>query len=238
VEYPAEEPIRRNSDRSEDTIQGSSTLQLNEIATVMSDGIELTTGSATAQPTVTGIHENANVVPATPRRTWGRRFFGDGLLPFVTFSVLFVGIFNSGTNSMQTGRMILMCIVAKEPGNPDVHRDVVRLFGVLVLTILSLLQYFSARFGRKLNRFLAVIKLLFLVALVLTAMVALKHQLANPDGTVVDRKEDWYRAYPVSSELHFAKALLAVLFSFDGWENATFVSSSFCLSTLTLLIRH
>ncbi|KAK4209015.1 amino acid permease-domain-containing protein [Rhypophila decipiens] len=54
-------------------------------------------------------------------------------------------------------------------------------------------------------------------------MVALKDPLTNPDGSVVDRKEDWSRAYPVDSQLHFAKALLAVLFSFDGWENATFV---------------
>ncbi|KAK3369226.1 amino acid permease-domain-containing protein [Lasiosphaeria ovina] len=187
-----------------------------------SHGIEPAVRKRAADTTATAITEGTNVV-VTQHATLRQRFFGDGLLPFITFSVLFVAIFNSGTNSMQTGRMILLGIAAKEPGSPDVHRDVVRLLGVVILTILSLLQYSSARFGRKLNRFLVVIKLLFMFALFLTAMVALKDPLKNPDGTVVSRVQDWSRAYPVNSELYFAKALLAVLFSFDGWENATFV---------------
>ncbi|KAM7219404.1 Amino acid permease domain containing protein [Rhypophila decipiens] len=125
-------------------------------------------------------HANGNVV-VPQHATLRQRFFGDGLLPFLTFSVMFIAIFNSGTNCMQTGRMILLSIAANEPGSPDVHRDVVRLLGVVILTILSLLQYFSARFGRKLNRFLVVIKLGFMVALFLTVMVALKDPLTNPD---------------------------------------------------------
>jgi len=225
VDYPSERPARRNTVSHNDQIQPAEQhSQHTRTLSNSSHGIRPVSRRGTAGTTATAITEDTDAV-VTQHATRRQRFFGDGLLPFITFSVLFVAIFNSGTNSMQTGRMILLGIAAKEPGSPDVHRDVVRLLGVVILTILSLLQCFSARFGRKLNPFLVVIKLLFMFGLFLTAMVALKDPLTNPDGTVVSRVQDWSRAYPVDSELYFAKALLAVLFSFDGWENATFVSS-------------
>ncbi len=154
-----------------------------------------------------------------------RKFLGDGLLAYITYSIVFVANFNSGTNSMQTGRMILLCIAASEAGTPDVNRDVVRLIGVVVLTAICLLQFFSPEIGRKLNKALAGVKILFLVALFLVAVAANGHPMTTPDeNVVVDRAADWMVWHPTGSKLYFAKALLAVLFAFEGWENATFVS--------------
>jgi amino acid transporter len=153
-----------------------------------------------------------------------RKFLGDGLLAYITYSILFVANFNSGTNSMQTGRMILLCIAAAEPGTPDVNRDAVRLIGVVVLTAICLLQFFSPAIGRALNKGFAVVKILFLFALFFVGVAANAHSMTTPDGVVVDRAPDWTTWHETGSKLYFAKALLAVLFAFEGWENATFVS--------------
>jgi amino acid transporter len=153
------------------------------------------------------------------------RVFGDGLLAYVVYSLLFIGIFNSGTNSMQTGRMILLCIQAG-PGQsaPDLNRDLIRFIGVVTLTILCLIQYFSAEAGRKLNRYLAVLKIIFLFILIVAGGVKAREVQRDTKGNPVDMANEWHRSYDVKSKVNFAKGLLAVLFSFEGWENATFVS--------------
>ncbi|KAK4167859.1 high-affinity methionine permease [Cladorrhinum sp. PSN259] len=168
-----------------------------------------------------------------------RKFLGDGLLAYITYSVSFIGLFNSGTNSMQTGRMILICIAASDTvagEATDINRHVARLIGFVVLTAICLIQYFSPNTGRKLNKFLATIKILFLVALFAVALSAVSKPLMTPgpNGKEVNRAEDWTKWHtPAPKEgqrvikrtwATFAKALLAVLFSFEGWENATFVT--------------
>ncbi|KAK4221863.1 high-affinity methionine permease [Podospora fimiseda] len=176
------------------------------------------------------------IQPNTPRtslrhriKTFLRKFLGDGLLAYVTYSLSFIGVFNSGTNSMQTGRMILICIAASDTASgtaSDINRHVARLIGVVVLTTICLVQFFSPNTGRKLNRFLATVKILFLVALFIVA--------ASATSKPKDPAKDWFtwhtsaprdgRAPTPKTWVTFAKALLAVLFSFEGWENATFVT--------------
>lgn len=190
-------------------------------------------------------------------RKWLRKISGDGLLAYVVYSFLFVGIFNSGTNSMQTGRMILLCIQANQVGNltiparltntsgsttdtrgnlteeaykifvaqaaPDLHGDLVRFIGVVTLTTLCLIQYFSAQSGRRLNRYFAVVKIAFLLILIVAGGVKASETPRGRDGKAVDMAAEWHTWFDTGSKLNFAKALLAVLFSFEGWENATFV---------------
>uniref|UniRef100_A0A0D2Y6U5 Uncharacterized protein n=1 Tax=Fusarium oxysporum (strain Fo5176) TaxID=660025 RepID=A0A0D2Y6U5_FUSOF len=45
------------------------------------------------------------------------------------------------------------------------------------------------------------------------------------EGNDVPRAQDWLTWHGSPSKVQFAKALLAVLFSFEGWENATFLHS-------------
>ncbi|KAH7143767.1 amino acid permease-domain-containing protein [Dactylonectria macrodidyma] len=192
----------------------------------------LINGYGPQQRVVTGT--NGHTHPESPARRatripkWKqimRKFLGDGLLSYISFSMSFVGLFNSGTNSMQTGRMILICIASTQSNvTPDVNLDVVRLIAVCTLTALCLLQYFSPESGRKLNQALAVVKIIFLLALIIVAIVASAEPLKTPKGTVVDRAVDWNVWHKKNPRMSFAKALLAVLFSFEGWENATFVA--------------
>ena len=156
------------------------------------------------------------------RKRWSRRILGDGLLGYITLSILFIAFFNSGTNSMQTGRMVLLCIgsnqVTPEGAIPDVNRDLVRFIGFFTLSAICLLQYFSPEAGRRVNKAFAVIKIIALLVL-----ISVGGNAAIKRGDMAARRAEWREWYPRDNPLAFAKALLAVLFSFEGWENATFV---------------
>jgi amino acid transporter len=166
---------------------------------------------------------------------------GDGLLAFIIYSLMFIVFFNSATNSMQFGRMVLLCINADRDNNNstinaaqgvnnvtvDVNDDLIRYIGVGILTLICLAQFFSPSFGPRLNKFLAVIKIGFLLGLVIVGLTALSHDIKDGKGHDITRSRDWlkWNDRKVESKVSFAKALLIVLFSFEGWENATFVSS-------------
>ncbi|KAM6530406.1 hypothetical protein FALCPG4_008533 [Fusarium falciforme] len=208
-----------------------------ELRTLDSRGTELPVQSSTSPATEPNTPK-ANTPPAITR------FLGDGLFAYITYSIAFVAFFNSGTNSMQIGRFLLLCIQddkdttsssteqenkAEQEVSNDINQDLMRFIGVVTLSIICLLQYFSPGFGRGMNKTLAVIKLAFMVALFIVGIAATGRKIE-------DRSGDWYVWHPTKdeqendsdigerSDLTFAKALLLVLFSFQGWENATFVA--------------
>lgn len=100
-----------------------------------------------------------------------------------------------------------------------------RYIGVSILSIISLAQFFSARFSRRLNISLAIIKIGFLFGLIGVGLSALGGDLNNGIEDPPSRADDWSKQHKVHSRLSIAKALLVVLFTFEGWANATFVSS-------------
>ncbi|KAH7216198.1 amino acid permease-domain-containing protein [Fusarium oxysporum] len=106
----------------------------------------------------------------------------------------------------------------------DVNQDLMRFIGVTIISIICLTQFFSPSWGRKLNKFLAVVKIGFLIGVIIVALTALSSDIEDRKGNAVPRAQDWLEWHGSPSKVQFAKALLAVLFSFEGWENATFVA--------------
>lgn len=103
---------------------------------------------------------------------------------------------------------------ATDGDNPD--QRVLRLIAVVIITIVCLLHYFSARMGRDLNVILAVSKVSMLVVLCIGGAVkATKEHAHNFNGVKPETP---------NSPSSFGAGLLLVLFAFQGWENATFVS--------------
>ncbi|OAL34191.1 hypothetical protein AYO20_06446 [Fonsecaea nubica] len=148
-------------------------------------------------------------------RSWIRRFLGDGLYAYVQYAFLFVAFFNSATNCLQIGRLVLF---ARNP-QEDPDRDFLRVIAFLVLLILCLLQYFSPQSGRVLNQILAAVKILLLLVVLCAGWHAIRvgtylgagfQECGPPEATM--------------SKIQVAKAFLLVIFSYEGWENATFVA--------------
>jgi len=114
---------------------------------------------------------------------------------------------------MQVGREVLIAI--SPDSDPD--RDLIRFIGVFVLSMICLLQYFPAGAGRALNRALAVLKVLMLFVLLVAGGVS---------ASLKDGPSDFTKNEPGFKPIDGFQALLIVLFSYEGWENANFVSRS------------
>lgn len=207
----------------------------------------------------------------SPVRRTMRKLSGDGLLGFVVYAVIFVGVLNSSTNSMQFGKVILVAIQADQfskDARHELNRDLVRFIAVAALSIICLVQFFSPRAGRRLNNLAAVVKILFMLLLIIFGGLAASKARKNPTdwtkkncvfgngtysvfpddttccidsdidsvlrdttcflGDVVDNiirpdTDNKFAKKGTGSDA-WAKAMLLVLFSFEGWENATFVA--------------
>ncbi|KAK2599262.1 hypothetical protein N8I77_011032 [Diaporthe amygdali] len=207
----------------------------------------------------------------SPVRRTMRKLSGDGLLGLIVYAVLFVGVFNSATNSMQFGKVILVAIQAdqfSQDARHEINRDLARFIAVAALSIICLVQFFSPRAGRRLNNLAAVVKILFMLLLIVFGGLAVsKAHKSSTDWTEKNCvfNNGTYSVFPSSPSCCFgrdaesvlrdttcfsssvidniiqpeadtkfakrgtgsdawAKALLLVLFSFEGWENATFVA--------------
>jgi amino acid transporter len=154
-------------------------------------------------------------LPAAPRPGFISRILGDGLLAYTCYAFLFVGLFNSGTNCLQIGRETLIAIHPDEEPNGSL----VRFIGVFALMMICLIQLFSSRAGRVMNRFFALMKITFLIVLFVFGCAYIgKH----------GGQTHFMEKTPNLPTFNYAQALVVVLYSYDGWENATFVSGSLC----------
>jgi amino acid transporter len=147
-----------------------------------------------------------------PPRGFLGRIFGDGLLAYTVYAFLFVAVFNSGENLLWIGNEVLVAISPDETPN----KDLTRFIGIFCLMMICLIQLFSSRAGRVLNGFFALVKLMFLFILFCFGLQAAHNNQGDTEFTQNNGDV-------TSSE--YISALLVVMYSFEGWENATFVRS-------------
>lgn len=128
--------------------------------------------------------------------------WGPSLLTYTTYSLYFVLIYTTATNSMQFARQVIISSTKSQ----DIHNQrVLRLIAVIITTVIYLLLYFSTATGRRLNRYVAYLKvLLLLILFIFGAIKASKHPAHNISKSFQ------------SSHSSSAVALLQVLFSFQG----------------------
>lgn len=103
---------------------------------------------------------------------------------------------------------------ATDEDNPD--QRVLRLIAVVMVTVICLLHYFSARMGRDLNVVLAVFKLVILCVLFIAGAIKANKEHVQDFNQV--------NLNTSTSSSSAAAAFILILYSFQGWENATFVS--------------
>lgn len=150
--------------------------------------------------------------------TGGELVYLDAILPrpvllaYTCYALYFVCIYTTATNSMQFARQVLIAATQKDE---IADQRVMRLIAVVIMTTICLLLYFSTATGRRLNRWLAWVKIgMMIVVFVAGGVKAGKNRASDINRTFE------------SVEPNSATALLQVLFSFQGWENATLVSLS------------
>lgn len=135
------------------------------------------------------------------------------LFAYTIYAFYFVFLYNTATNSMMFANQVLISANAKTIHYVPDGR-LVRFIAIVALSLFCLLHYFSGRAGRRLNQLLAFFKVCLLVIVLFAGIVRASHHFVN----------DW-NLNPNPNKSNSATAFLLIVFSFTGWENATFVSS-------------
>jgi amino acid transporter len=131
------------------------------------------------------------------------------LLSYTCYALYFVCFYTTATNSMQFARQ---AIIASTNDTSIRDERVMRLIAVVITTVICALIYFSTATGRRLNRYLAWLKIGLLISVFMTG--AIKAGKSTVHDKVPTQK------FVKSTS---ASALLQVLYAFQGWENATLV---------------
>lgn len=138
------------------------------------------------------------------------------MFAYIIYTFYFVFTYNTATNSMQLANQVLISANINDTGYlPDGR--LLRFIAVVALSIFCLLHYFSGRAGRTLNQVLAGFKLCMLLIVFIAGTIRAIHPF----------KADWAQhtnpAGITGSGSSSASAFLLVIFTFTGWDNATFV---------------
>ncbi|KAL7268527.1 hypothetical protein RUND412_008848 [Rhizina undulata] len=147
-------------------------------------------------------------------------------LAICVFSVLFVLLANTSANAIAFSQYIIM---AFEPDNPIPDQRLQKFVALVCITIACLIHLFSRKMGLLLNNSLAIYKVILLVFVALTGFACLAGARTE-SAKLADNGDDYgveglENAFVGSSEnpYNYANAMLGVLFSYQGWENANYV---------------
>ena len=133
-----------------------------------------------------------------------------GLFSYVAYAAIYLSFGNSGTTSLQLGRHVAVALSPKD--EPVSNENGVRLMGIFFLALVCLLSYLSSSLSRKFNQAAAVAKIALLIGILYAGICSPSE---GPSSQIIPEIPRWEMV---------PAALLIVLFSFQGWENATFVS--------------
>ncbi|KAF8535501.1 amino acid permease-domain-containing protein [Trichophaea hybrida] len=134
------------------------------------------------------------------------------LLTTVLFSGLFVVLGSSAGNSISFAKHVLLAAMPDISDSSELDKRLVTLIAVTILTVVCLLHYFSRSTGLLFNSALALYKITLLLAFFIGGSIA---STKENSGT-----HDWNQQ---SSHFNTLGALIFVLYSYQGWENANYV---------------
>lgn len=138
------------------------------------------------------------------------------MFAYIIYTFYFVLTHNTATNSMQVGNQALISAnIHNTTYRPDGR--LLRFLAIVALSFFCLLHYFSGRAGRTLNQILAAVKVCLLFIVFIAGIVRASK----------DFRADWAQHVNsngfAGSGSASARAFLLITFTFNGWENATFV---------------
>jgi amino acid transporter len=137
------------------------------------------------------------------------------MFAYIIYTFYFVFMYNTATNSMQFANQVLISANIHDTAYVPEGR-LLRFIAIVALSFFCLLHYFSGRTGRALNQILAAFKVCLLLIVLFAGIVRASHHF----------EPDWSRhASSTGRSSASASAFLLIVFSFTGWENATFVRS-------------
>jgi L-asparagine transporter-like permease len=147
------------------------------------------------------------------------------LLAYTLYAFYFVFLYTSCANCLNFSRFLLAAADTSffEDSTLDSNQRLVRFIAVVVITAVGILLYVAQ--SKLVNKATAGAKVLLLLgAIGAGAAYVGKEQAA---GRLSGKESQW--SFTAQGNSRWPQALITVMFSFHGWENATLVSeSSYC----------
>ncbi|KAH8655058.1 amino acid permease-domain-containing protein [Tricladium varicosporioides] len=150
------------------------------------------------------------------------------LLSTILFSGFFLVLGNSYGNSVTFAKQVLLASNSTYEKTTDLDDRLVRFIAVVILSAVSLLHYFSNKFGLFLNKLFA----LFKTILLLTVFIA-GAKAAGKEGSGFG---DFSQTHGMSNPADGLAAMVLIFYSYQGWENANYVAGEIRAPTRTLKI--
>lgn len=142
------------------------------------------------------------------------------LLATVLFSGFYLVLGSNAGNALAFAKHILIAASPSIQTTQELDKRLVSFIAISVLTLVCLLHYFSAKLGLFLNKWFAIYKILLLVACFVAGVIARNKSFPGvPSGVT-----DFLTTQPGYTTADNFAALVYVLYSYQGWENANYVS--------------
>lgn len=154
------------------------------------------------------------------------------LLATILFSGFFIFLSNSYGNSVTFAKQTILASDSSIARTTDLDSRLVRFIAIVVLSTVCLLHYSSNRFGLFLNKLFAIFKTILLFTVFVAGVKA-----AGKEGSGL---ADFYDNHGVRHPTDGLAAMVLILYSYQGWENANYVCLPTYLSRkyFRLLTRH
>lgn len=123
---------------------------------------------------------------------------------------------NMGANSITLAKTCMLSVRPEQASG-----DMVKFLAITTLTIVCLTHYFSRRFSIVLNNILATFKIGLLVIIIVFGFIASKRSI---NGRADWNSPPYPRDKPKDIPKDYFTAFLLVMYSYQGWNNANFVS--------------
>jgi amino acid transporter len=136
------------------------------------------------------------------------------LLATVLFSTFFITTLNTNGNSIQFALNVLLTANPEATDPTQLDKRLVTYVAITILTVVCFIHYFSRNSGLLLNLMFAVYKVILVTIFIICGCIA----SSKPSNG----KSDW-GDQPIESKDVLA-AMIFITYSYQGWENANYVS--------------
>ena len=143
------------------------------------------------------------------------------MLAATLFSGFFILLANSAGNSISFAKQVLLAANPEVVRASDLDQRLLSFIAIVVLTFVCLVHYLLPELSLFLNRWLAAFKMGVLFACFIAGVIVRKKASSNqlPNGGDLDTVQPGYNPSDGIA------ALVYVLYSYQGWENANLVSN-------------
>ncbi|KAL7267445.1 hypothetical protein RUND412_009973 [Rhizina undulata] len=140
------------------------------------------------------------------------------------YGIFFILLGNTAANGIAFAKYMLVAFSPETP-NPDPRLQ--KFVAVVCLTFVCLIHLFSRKMGIMINNVLAVYKVLLLSFVVVAGFACMAGARVDEGGEApgygLNNLKDMFKGYQPRGPHDYATAMLGVLYSFQGWENANYV---------------